>query len=187
MCPVSWVMLDDLKVEERGIFEPEAIRGRSNSVPVVVLGGQTGEGDRMLLLQLEGTSQEQTVSPKELLAQVRTAMEQLSLSANREIVAFGDVRIDLTSMEARRAGRSVPMTRQEFKIIRYFAKFANRVVSREVLLNEVWGYNNYPCTRTVDNHMLRLRQKLEPDPSSPRYFLTIHGTGYKFVPSGSVA
>ena len=87
-------------------------------------------------------------------------------------------------MEATRAGRVVPLRTQEFKIVRYFAEHPGRVISRDVLLNEVWGYNNYPSTRTVDNHILRLRHKLEPDPARPQYFLTIHGVGYKFVPSG---
>ncbi|HEX6881281.1 MAG TPA: helix-turn-helix domain-containing protein, partial [Terriglobales bacterium] len=77
------------------------------------------------------------------------------------------------------------LTKQEFKVIRFFAKHPNRAVSRDVLLNEVWGYNNYPSTRTVDNHLLRLRHKLEPDPARPQFFLTIHGAGYKFVPEGT--
>jgi len=71
--------------------------------------------------------------------------------------------------------------------LRFFAQSPERVISREELLNEVWGYQNYPSTRTVDNHILRLRQKLELDPSNPRFFLTIHGAGYKFVPGISGA
>jgi DNA-binding response OmpR family regulator len=79
------------------------------------------------------------------------------------------------------------MTAQEFKLLRFFAQSPERVISREELLNEVWGYQNYPSTRTVDNHILRLRQKLEMDPGNPRFFLTIHGAGYKFVPGSSGA
>jgi DNA-binding response OmpR family regulator len=71
--------------------------------------------------------------------------------------------------------------------LRFFARSPERVISREELLNEVWGYQNYPSTRTVDNHILRLRQKLEQDPGNPRFFLTIHGAGYKFVPGSSGA
>jgi DNA-binding response OmpR family regulator len=70
-------------------------------------------------------------------------------------------------------------------LLKYFANSPSRVISREELLNEVWGYQNYPTTRTVDNHVLRLRQKLEPDPANPRYFLTMHGSGYKFSPTDS--
>jgi DNA-binding response OmpR family regulator len=101
---------------------------------------------------------------------------------NHEMLVFKDVHIDFTSMEATRAGKPVAMTAQEFKLLKFFAKSPERVISREELLNEVWGYQNYPSTRTVDNHILRLRQKLEPDPANPRFFLTMHGAGYKFVP-----
>ena len=104
-----------------------------------------------------------------------------------EMLVFKDVQIDFTSMEATRGGRPIPMTAQEFKLLRFFARSPERVISREELLNEVWGYQNYPSTRTVDNHILRLRQKLEQDPGSPRFFLTIHGAGYKFVPGSSGA
>jgi DNA-binding response OmpR family regulator len=89
-------------------------------------------------------------------------------------------------MEAARAGKPVTLTTQEFKLLKFFARSPGRVISREELLNEVWGYTNYPTTRTVDNHILRLRQKLEPDPANPRYFLTMHGSGYKFTPDNAV-
>jgi DNA-binding response OmpR family regulator len=84
-------------------------------------------------------------------------------------------------MEAIRSGQAVTLTAQEFKLLKYLASSAGRVVSREELLNEVWGYQNYPSTRTVDNHILRLRQKLESDPAEPRFLLTMHGAGYKLV------
>ena len=84
-------------------------------------------------------------------------------------------------MEAKRAGQTVSMTAQEFKLLKFLSRSAERVVTREELLNEVWGYNNYPTTRTVDTHILRLRQKLEKDPTDPIHFRTVHGTGYKFV------
>ena len=84
-------------------------------------------------------------------------------------------------MELHRAGALVPLTPQEFKMLRFFLNNPERVISRTELLNEVWGYNNYPTTRTVDTHILRLRQKLEKDPTDPVHFRTVHGTGYKFV------
>src|ERR1700752_1540759 len=108
-------------------------------------------------------------------------------SASHELLLFGDVRIDFTSMEATRAGKRPTLTAQEVKLLKFFASSPDHVVSREKLLNEVWGYENYPSTRTVDNHVLRLRQKLEPDPAHPRFFVTVHGAGYKFVPGVSGA
>lgn len=97
-------------------------------------------------------------------------------------IVFGDVKVSFSSMEASRRGESVMLTALEFKTLKYLVQNARRVISRDELLNEVWGYENYPCTRTVDNHILRLRQKLEINPSRPVHFRTVHGAGYKFLP-----
>ena len=96
-----------------------------------------------------------------------------------ELFVFGDVIVDFTSMEAKRSDRPVNMTTQEFKLLKFLVRSSERVISREELLSEVWGYQNYPSTRTVDNHILRLRQKLEPDPANPAHVLTVRGLGYK--------
>lgn len=85
-------------------------------------------------------------------------------------------------MEARRSDRPVNLTAMEFKVLRFFVLNPDRVISRDELLNQVWGYDSYPCTRTVDNHVLRLRQKLEAEMASPVHFRTVHGLGYKFTP-----
>jgi DNA-binding response OmpR family regulator len=95
---------------------------------------------------------------------------------------FGEVTVCFPAMETHRKGKSVVLTAMEFKTLKYLIQNARRVISRDELLNEVWGYENYPCTRTVDNHILRLRRKLERDPSHPAHFRTVHGTGYKFLP-----
>jgi DNA-binding response OmpR family regulator len=96
--------------------------------------------------------------------------------------AFGDVTISFSTMEALRNDKAVVLTTMEFKTLKYLIQNAGRVISRDELLNEVWGYENYPCTRTVDNRILMLRQKLERDPSRPVHFRTIRGAGYKFLP-----
>jgi DNA-binding response OmpR family regulator len=167
------------------------------SVPIVVLSANSEVEDKVLLLELGADDYvTKPFSPKELLARVRRAMRRsgakpplvsqvAAKSISHEVLTFGDARIDFTSMEATRAGRPVTLTTQEFKLLKYLASSAGRVVSREELLNEVWGYQNYPSTRTVDNHVLRLRQKLEPDPAVPRFLMTMHGAGYKFAPGGS--
>jgi DNA-binding response OmpR family regulator len=167
------------------------------SVPIIVLSANSDVEDKVLLLELGADDYvTKPFSPKELLARVRRAMRRsssprpavtqiASRAVSREILVFSDVRIDFTSMEATRAGKSITLTTQEFKLLKYLASSPGRVISREELLNEVWGYQNYPSTRTVDNHILRLRQKLEPDPGSPRFLLTMHGAGYKFVAEGS--
>lgn len=119
---------------------------------------------------------------EELLKRVSTEMGGSHSTRPDEIAYFGQVRINLLSMEVARANRLVKLTAMEFKVLRFFLFNRNRVISRDELLNEVWGYENYPCTRTVDNHVLKLRQKLERDPSQPVHFRTAHGMGYRFVP-----
>jgi DNA-binding response OmpR family regulator len=163
------------------------------SVPIVVLSANSDVEDKVLLLELGADDYvTKPFSPKELLARVRRAMRrsgtrpatasQLATKpVNHEVLMFGDAHINFTSMEASRNGKPVTLTTQEFKLLKYLATSAGRVISREELLNEVWGYQNYPSTRTVDNHVLRLRQKLEPDPAVPRFLITMHGAGYKFV------
>jgi DNA-binding response OmpR family regulator len=90
--------------------------------------------------------------------------------------------VDFSKTEITRGGEKIAVTPMEFKTLEFLAKNAQRVISRDELLNEVWGYQNYPCARTVDKHILRLRQKLESAPPHPLHFLTVHRRGYKFLP-----
>jgi DNA-binding response OmpR family regulator len=121
-------------------------------------------------------------SPRELLARLRALMRRASRVGPDNFYVFEDVIVDFYKTEITRGGEKVMVTTKEFKTLEFLTKNAERVISRDELLNEVWGYQNYPCTRTVDNHILRLRQKLEIDPSRPSHLLTAHGMGYKFVP-----
>jgi DNA-binding response OmpR family regulator len=95
---------------------------------------------------------------------------------------FGGVKGCFSAMEIRRNGRPVILTCKEFKTLAYLIKSPRRVISRDELLSEVWGYENYPPARTVDNHILKLRKKLETEPARPRHFHTVHSSGYKFLP-----
>jgi hypothetical protein len=97
-------------------------------------------------------------------------------------MVYGDVTISFSAMEVHRTGQLVALTLKEFKTLAYLLKNARRVISRDELLNKVWGYQCYPCTRTIDNHILRLRKKLEPEPGRPKHLRTVHGIGYKFSP-----
>ena len=99
-----------------------------------------------------------------------------------DLFLFDDVTVSFSKMEVARHGEFVPFTAQEFKTLKFMLQNAERVLSRKELLTRVWGYQNYPTTRTVDNHILKLRQKLEREPSSPVHFLTVHSAGYKFAP-----
>jgi DNA-binding response OmpR family regulator len=170
-----------------------AFKAHAVSVPVIVLSANNEVEDKVLLLELGADDYvTKPFSPKELLARVRRAMRRSVQRADgsspgnqHDVLAFDEVFVDFTSMVATRGAKSLIFTAQEYKLLKYFANSPSRVISREELLNEVWGYQNYPTTRTVDNHVLRLRQKLEPNPANPRYFLTMHGSGYKFTPTDS--
>jgi DNA-binding winged helix-turn-helix (wHTH) protein len=97
-------------------------------------------------------------------------------------VMIGDVKVNFATMEVSRQGEPLVLTALEFKTLKYLIANARRVISRDELLNEVWGYQNYPSTRTVDNQMAKLRKKLEEDPARPVHLRTVHGVGYKFLP-----
>ena len=121
-------------------------------------------------------------SRRELMARVQAALRRRHKPTAIVTYKFGDCEVDFSRMSARRAGVPITLTAHEFKLLKYFLENAERVLSREELLNEVWGYNSYPTTRTVDNQILKLRQKLEQNSNEPRYLQTIYGAGYKFVP-----
>jgi DNA-binding response OmpR family regulator len=154
-------------------------------LPLVILSGSSDVADKVLLLEM-GADDYLTIpfSPRELVARVRALIRRASRFSpeGADIYVFADVMVDFSKTEITRGGEKIAVTPMEFKTLEFLAKNAQRVISRDELLNEVWGYPNYPCTRTVDNHILRLRQKLESDPSHPLHFLTVHRRGYKFLP-----
>jgi len=159
------------------------IRGEAPSVPVIVLSASADEVDKVLLLELGADDYvTKPFSPKELLARVHSVRRRLQGQKEVDQYSFGSIAVDFFRMVLTRDGVEVPLTPQEFKILKYFVRNAERVISRDELLNEVWGFHCYPSTRTVDNHLVKLRQKLEVDAANPRHFKTVHGAGYKFVP-----
>jgi DNA-binding response OmpR family regulator len=160
-----------------------AAHGSQQALPVIMLTALGEEADRVLGLEAGADDYvTKPFSPRELLARVQAAMRRANrLAAVPEIFSFDDVSVNFTKMELTQAGKPAALTAQEFKVLRFFIQNQDRVISREELLNEVWGYQSYPSTRTVDNHILRLRQKLEKDPARPLHFKTVHGAGYRFV------
>jgi DNA-binding response OmpR family regulator len=162
------------------------VKAIAPTVPIVVLSAASDVSDKVLLLELGADDYvTKPFSPRELLARVRAALRHTARTPDVQLVSFDGITADFKKMEVKRDGTPVVLTAQEFKTFQFLVQNADRVISRDELLNEVWGYQNYPTTRTVDNHVLRLRQKLEPDPANPRYFLTMHGSGYKFSPTDS--
>jgi DNA-binding response OmpR family regulator len=161
----------------------QTFKSTSNEVPVIVLSAINEVVDKVLLLELGADDYvTKPFSPRELTARVQAAIRRRRKPASHTIFRFADCEIDFQSMTARRNSVPVTLTAHEFKLLKYFTDNVDRVLTRELLLNEVWGYNSYPTTRTVDNQILKLRQKLESDPANPKHLLTIYGAGYKFVP-----
>jgi DNA-binding response OmpR family regulator len=158
------------------------IKQQAPSIPIIVLSAASDVSDKVLLLELGADDYvTKPFSPRELLARVRAALRRNLRKDASELVSFDGISVDFSKMEVTRDSERVGLTAQEFKTLKFLVQNAERVITREELLNEVWGYQNYPTTRTVDNHILKLRQKLEKDPPNPKHFRTVHGVGYKFV------
>ncbi len=152
------------------------------AVPIIVLSAASDVSDKVLLLELGADDYvTKPFSPRELLARVRAALRRTVKPKTGDKFSFDDIQIDVSKMEVVREGKAIALTAQEFKTLKFLVQNPERVITRDELLNEVWGYQNYPSTRTVDNHILKLRQKLERDPANPVHFRTVHGVGYKFI------
>jgi DNA-binding response OmpR family regulator len=158
------------------------LRRRGLDTPVIMLTARGEEVDRVLGLELGADDYvTKPFSLRELMARIRAVLRRPGPRHKFEEFAFGDVRVHLRARQAFKAGREVRLTRKEFDLLRYFIEHPGEVVTRDRLLDEVWGYDRYPTTRTVDTHILRLRQKFEDDPERPAHILTAHGQGYRFV------
>ncbi len=180
--PVA-VVLDLILPQISGRELCQTMKSISPDTPVIVLSAITEVVDKVLLLELGADDYvTKPFSPRELMARVQAAIRRQRRPTQSAVFRFAECEIDFEKMTAKRAGTPVVLTSHEFKLLRFFTENPERVLSREVLLNEVWGYNSYPTTRTVDNQILKLRQKLEADPANPMHLLTIYGAGYKFVP-----
>jgi len=150
---------------------------------ILMLTARDGETDRVSGLDLGADDYvTKPFSLPELMARVRALLRRNQLSAaGADQLCFGDIAIDFRSYEARRGDRPVKLTRKEFEILRRLAASSGEVVTREQLLSDVWGYDSFPSTRTVDNHIAMLRAKLEVDPGRPAHIRTVIGIGYKLV------
>ena len=160
-------------------------RGEGITTPILMLTARGEEKDRVAGLDLGADDYvTKPFSVPELLARVRALIRRVELSKNGVPpgeLQFDNVSIDFKRFEARKAGKTIEMSRKEFGILRLLAARAGEVVRRDELLDEVWGYDQFPTTRTVDNHIALLRGKLEEDPANPRRILTVHGVGYRLV------
>lgn len=182
-CGPAAIVLDLVLPHISGREVCKRVKHTSPETPIIVLSAISEVADKVLLLELGADDYvTKPFSPRELMARVQAAIRRRRKTTTSAVYNFGDCDIDFLKMSVRRAGKPVVLTSHEFKLLKFFTDNAERVLSREELLNDVWGYNSYPTTRTVDNQLLKLRQKLEVDPANPRHLQTVYGAGYKFVP-----
>jgi DNA-binding response OmpR family regulator len=179
------VILDVMLPKKNGFDVCRELRSRSATLPIVMLTARSAETDKVLGLELGADDYvTKPFSITELLARVRAVLRRAGSqkpSGSNDTVRIGDIEIDFKLHQARRARQRIEFTAREFDLLRYFVQHTGQVVTREQILNEVWGYEEFPTTRTIDNFVAKLRQKIERAPHAPEHILTIHGSGYKFV------
>jgi DNA-binding response OmpR family regulator len=177
------VVLDVMMPRMSGLDVCKQLKAKRPALPIIMLTARGQEIDKVVGLELGADDYvTKPFSIRELMARVKAVLRRVSpLSTTPEVYRFGDVEVNIRSNDVRRAGAPVELSSKEFALLAYFVAHPAETLSRDRLLDAVWGYENYPNTRTVDTHILHLRQKLEPNPEEPRLFLTVHGSGYKFV------
>jgi len=177
------IVLDLMLPRMSGLELCRKLRTEGNQVPILILTARSEEADRVLGLDFGADDYvTKPFSVPELMARIRALLRRsASASGLPATLKFGQVEVDFKKYEARRRGKPIEMTRKEFDLLRFLAAREDTVVTRDELLNKVWGFDSYPVTRTVDNHVATLRAKLEADPTRPVYIQTVHGVGYKFV------
>ena len=158
------------------------VKRQLSALPIIILSASTDVVDKVVLLELGADDYvTKPFSPRELLARVRAAIRRTHKPIIHDEAEFDGICVDFTKMEVVREGQTIGLTAQEFKILKFFLHNQERDVSRDELLKEALAYHGYPAMRTIDNHILNLRQKLEKDPENPTHFLTTYRAGYRFV------
>ena len=178
------LLILDLMLPNMGGFEIcRKLRADGFSAPILMLTARSEESDRVLGLDLGADDYiTKPFSIKELTARVRAHLRRMQTTdALPDELRFGDVLVDFRRCEALKRGKPVELTRKEFGLLRLLAARAGEVIKRDDLLTQVWGYESYSGTRTVDNHIASLRAKLENKPAEPRHLITVHGIGYKLT------
>ena len=177
------LILADLRLPDISGFEIcKRIRTSGIRTPIIVLSAVGEEIDKVLLLEIG--ADDYVVKPfgtRELLARIRAVLRRSPGEPERAL-AFADIEVDLERRVVTRKGQEVRFTPAEYNLLTFFLQNPDRPLSRDMILNSVWGYESFPNTRTVDAHVVRIRQKLETDPNCPRHFITLHKVGYRFLP-----
>lgn len=177
------LILADLRLPDiSGTEICKRLRSSGVNTPIIILSAVKDEIDKVLLLEIG--ADDYVVKPfgtRELLARIRAVLRR-SVGETGKLISFAEVQVNLERRVVTRKGQEIKFTPAEYNLLTFFLQNADRPLSRDMILNSVWGYESFPNTRTVDAHVVRLRQKLEADPNCPRHFLTLHKVGYRFLP-----
>ena len=171
------VILDVMMPRMSGLDVCKQLKSKRPSIPIIMLTARGQEIDKVVGLEL-GADDYVTKPFSRVNAVLRRSR---TVPKEHERVSFADIEVNLRSCQVSRAGKALDFSSKEFELLKYFLCHQGETLSRDRLLEEVWGYDRFPTTRTVDAHIVHLRQKIEPKPDEPRFILTVHGTGYKFV------
>ena len=177
------ILLDIMLPKLSGLDVCRRLRNRGVNTPVIMLTARGQEIDKVLGLEIGADDYvTKPFSIRELLARVRAILRRCSIrDTESDIYRFGDVELDFGRHHAQKRGQPLELSPREFGMLKYFVQHRGETVTRDQLLDEVWGYDNFPLTRTVDNHIARLRQKIEENPADPQHIITVHRIGYKFL------
>lgn len=177
------VVLDVMMPRMSGLDVCKQLKVKRPSMPIIMLTARGQEVDKVVGLELGADDYiTKPFSIRELLARVKAVLRRAKADHKADDrISFGDVEVNLKSCQVSKSGKALEFSSKEFDLLKYFLAHPGEALSRDRLLEDVWGYDRFPTTRTVDAHIVRLRQKLEPKPEEPRFILTVHGTGYKFV------
>ncbi len=180
---ISLIILDLILPDMKGEDVCRTLRKQEIEIPILVLSSKKHEIDKVTMLEIGADDYvTKPFSPRELVARIHAILRRKS-EIKKEIddYAFGDVEIDFKKQEGKKGTRTLKLSSKEFEILKYFIQHESEVVTREMLLNEIWGYETFPTTRTVDNFILSIRKQIESDQTHPKHLLTVHTSGYKFV------
>ena len=177
------VLLDVMMPRMSGLEVCQQLKAKRPSIPIIMLTARGQEVDKIVGLELGADDYvTKPFSIRELVARVKAVLRRARTTPReQDRYSFGDVNVDMRKCQVSRRGKALEFSSKEFELLKYFLCHPGESLSRDRLLEDVWGYDHFPTTRTVDAHIVRLRQKVEPKPEEPRFILTVHGTGYKFV------
>jgi DNA-binding response OmpR family regulator len=177
------IILDIMLPEKNGIDICKDLRKNNVNTPILMLTGKKEEIDKVIGLEIGADDYvTKPFSIRELVARVKALLRRpQEIRPEVEEYSFSNVYLNFKKQEAKKGAKLIELSVMEYKVMKYFIQREEEVIERNKLLDEVWGYENYPSTRTVDNFILNLRKKIEDDHSNPKHLLTVHGAGYKFV------